>query len=156
RRRQLTAPPAGSPSEEAIARERRRVLVGFAALGIWGGAWGAHRGSLDVAVNTAATEAEERTQRSIMSLAHGLFSIGVIVMAAVGTLIAALATLVAVVLGGIAVAGLGTSICAPILLSITATASTAAAVARRWAPSRRSATSASRWRPPSSAAWPRC
>jgi predicted MFS family arabinose efflux permease len=54
---------------------------GVAPLALALGLVGATSGALDVAVNTAATEAEERTHRSIMSLAHGLFSIGVIVMA---------------------------------------------------------------------------
>ena len=58
------------------------VAHGVGPLALALGLVGVTSGGLDVAVNTAATEAEERTQRSIMSLAHGLFSIGVIVMAA--------------------------------------------------------------------------
>jgi MFS family permease len=61
--------------------------VGPLALAL--GLVGAVSGALDVAVNTAATEAEERTQRTIMSLAHGLFSIGVIGAAAATGLVRA-------------------------------------------------------------------
>jgi MFS family permease len=67
------------------------IIVAFAATGLLPGvahgvgalalaltAVGATSGALDVAVNTAAAHAEERTARPIMSLAHGCFSIGVI------------------------------------------------------------------------------
>jgi predicted MFS family arabinose efflux permease len=44
---------------------------------------GAASGALDVGINAAAAHAEDRTGRPLLSLAHGLFSVGVIASSAV-------------------------------------------------------------------------
>jgi MFS family permease len=57
---------------------------GVVALAVALAAVGAASGAMDVAINTASVRAEESTGAPLMSLAHGLFSIGVIAAALAG------------------------------------------------------------------------
>jgi MFS family permease len=135
----LTQLPA-APASRAPARERLRVSVPLAVLGALAAlayfvenAWqswsalqleatlGAAPGlsALGPAVfATAAACGRVVGQRLVARVEDGLLVAGGAAVAAGGTLLAALAPSTAVALAGIAIAGAGTSVCAPTLISL--------------------------------------